>query len=164
MFLCFLYSFFLFILFLSFFLPLFFFLFFFFFFFRGALALSLSSLLGDPHQQAPLQRRKSSSPKEEIFLFNDSVGKWNSLSSFLVADTRLYTLPCRSVGPSVRRSVRNISELRAVFALPLLPNRPRLNCRVSGLVHSGVSVRCILLIFVSEVDLMALWFVILSTK
>merc|ERR1712142_212993 len=25
--------------------------------------------------------------------------------SFLVADTRLYTLPCRSVGPSVRRSV-----------------------------------------------------------
>ena len=32
---------------------------------------------------------------------------------FLVADTRLYTLPCRSVG----RSVRNIFEFRAVLAL-----------------------------------------------
>ena len=30
---------------------------------------------------------------------------------FLVADTRLYTLPCRSVGPSVRPSVTNISKL-----------------------------------------------------
>ena len=48
----------------------------------------------------------------------------------LVADTRLYTLPCRSVRPSVP----NIFELRAVFALPLLPNHPRLSCRVSGLV------------------------------
>ena len=38
------------------------------------------------------------------------------------------------VGPSVRRSVGNISELQAVFALPLLPNRPQLDCRVSGLV------------------------------
>ena len=33
---------------------------------------------------------------------------------FLVADTRLYTLPCWLVG----RSVGNISEFRAVFALP----------------------------------------------
>ena len=40
-----------------------------------------------------------------------------------------------SVGPSVRRSVRHISELRAVFALLPLPNRPRLSCRVSGLVR-----------------------------
>ena len=36
----------------------------------------------------------------------------------------------RSVGPS-----RNIFEFRAVFALLLLPNRPRLDCRVSGLVR-----------------------------
>ena len=54
---------------------------------------------------------------------------------FLVADTRLYTLPCRSVGRSVRPSVRHIFELRAVFALLLLLNRPRLDCRVSGLVY-----------------------------
>ena len=49
---------------------------------------------------------------------------------FLVADTRRYTLPCRSVC----RSISRIYELRAVFALLLLPNRPRLDCRVSGLV------------------------------
>ena len=30
--------------------------------------------------------------------------------------------------------VRNIFELRAVFALLPLPDRPRLSCRVSGLV------------------------------
>ena len=57
---------------------------------------------------------------------------------FLVADTRLYTLPCRSVGryvgPLVRRSIRHIFEFRVVFALLLLPNRPRLDCHVSGLV------------------------------
>ena len=57
---------------------------------------------------------------------------------FLVADTRLYTLPCWSGRPSIRRSVRpsvrNIFELRSVLALLLLPNRPRLYCRVSGLV------------------------------
>ena len=40
----------------------------------------------------------------------------------------------RSVGQSVRPSVRHIFEFRAVFALLLLPNRPRLDCRVSGLV------------------------------
>ena len=34
-----------------------------------------------------------------------------SVISFLVADTRLYTLPCRSVRPSVRPSVTNISKL-----------------------------------------------------
>ena len=51
---------------------------------------------------------------------------------FLVADTQLHLAV--SVGPSVRRSVGNISELRAIFALLLLPNRPRLDCRVSGLV------------------------------
>ena len=52
---------------------------------------------------------------------------------FLVADTRLYTLPCRSVSRSVSPSVRHIFEFRAVFAPPL-PNRPRLDCRVSGLI------------------------------
>ena len=50
------------------------------------------------------------------------------LFMFLVADTRLYTLACRSVG----WYVTNISEFRAVFALRPLPNR------VSGLV--GLSV------------------------
>ena len=50
--------------------------------------------------------------------------------AILVADTRFYTLPCQSVG----LSVRHISELRSVFALLLLPNRPRLDCRVSSLV------------------------------
>ena len=40
----------------------------------------------------------------------------------------------RSVRRSVRRSVSHIFEFRAVFALLLLPNRPRLDCRVSGLV------------------------------
>ena len=35
---------------------------------------------------------------------------------------------------SVGRSVRQIFDSRVVFALPLLPNRPRLDCRVSGLV------------------------------
>ena len=49
---------------------------------------------------------------------------------FLVMDTRLYTLLCWSVG----RSIRNIFEFRAVFALLLLPNHPRLDCRVSGLI------------------------------
>ena len=33
------------------------------------------------------------------------------LRIFLVADTRLYTLPCRSVGPSVGPSVRHIFEI-----------------------------------------------------
>ena len=58
------------------------------------------------------------------------------LTIFLVADTRLYTLVRRSVRRSVRRLVRHIFELRAVFALLLLPNRPRLDCRVSGLVFN----------------------------
>ena len=39
-----------------------------------------------------------------------------------------------SVGTSVRRYVTNTSEFRAVLALRPLPNRPRLSCRVSGLV------------------------------
>ena len=38
---------------------------------------------------------------------------------------------------SVRSSFRNIFELRAVFALQLLPNRPRLDRRVSGHVSRG---------------------------
>ena len=43
----------------------------------------------------------------------------------LVADTRLLTLVWY---------VRHIFEFLAVFALLLLPNRPRLDCRASGLV------------------------------
>ena len=46
-------------------------------------------------------------------------------------------VPCR-VGPSFRSSVcpsvQNIFQLRAVLALLLLPNRPRLDCRIPGLV------------------------------
>ena len=38
-----------------------------------------------------------------------------------------------SVGPSVRPS-QIFLKLRLIFELPLLPNRPRLDCRVSGLV------------------------------
>ena len=38
-----------------------------------------------------------------------------------------------SVGQWVRPSVRHIFEFRAVFAPLLLPNRPRLYCRVSGM-------------------------------
>ena len=51
---------------------------------------------------------------------------WFLLCIFLVLDTRLFTLPCRSVC--------YISKLRAVFALLPLPNCPRLSCSVSGLV------------------------------
>ena len=49
---------------------------------------------------------------------------------------RLYTLLGRSVSRSVGRSVGHIFEFRVVFSLLLLPNRPRLDCRVSGLVFS----------------------------
>ena len=41
-----------------------------------------------------------------------------------------------SVGQYVRTSVGHIFEFQAVFALQLLSNRPRLDCRVSGLVFS----------------------------
>ena len=57
--------------------------------------------------------------------------RWTHLFSFK-SRTRDST-PC-CVGPSVG----NISEFRAVLALLLLPNRPRLDCRVSGLVYSVV--------------------------
>ena len=50
---------------------------------------------------------------------------------FLVADTRLYTLPFRSVG----RSVTFLSGLWEFFALLPLPHFPPLSCRVSGLVN-----------------------------
>ena len=53
-----------------------------------------------------------------------------------------YTLPCRSLSLSVRPSVQHISELRAVFALLLLPNRPRLSCCVSSLI-SEVNFICL---------------------
>ena len=48
---------------------------------------------------------------------------------FLVADTRLYTLPCRSVDRSVRRS-RNLFKLRAVFCItaPAKPSATVLPC------------------------------------
>ena len=42
--------------------------------------------------------------------------------------------PCR-----VGQYVPNIFELRAIFALRLLPNRPQLTCLVSGLVFAIVS-------------------------
>ena len=41
-----------------------------------------------------------------------------------------------SVGRSVCPSVHHIFEFRAVFALLLLPNRPQLDCHVSGLVST----------------------------
>ena len=41
---------------------------------------------------------------------------------------------------SVRRSVRHIFEFRVVFAVLLLPNRPRLDCRVSGLVLHKIQI------------------------
>ena len=52
------------------------------------------------------------------------------------------TTPCRvspSVGPSVGPLVRHIFEFQAVFELLLLPNQPRLDCRVSGLIFSSLS-------------------------
>ena len=52
-----------------------------------------------------------------------------------------------SVGPSVRRSVRYIFEFRAVFTSLLLPNRPRLDFRVSGLVYAGNSYKELLILF-----------------
>ena len=48
---------------------------------------------------------------------------------FIVADTRLCTLPCCSDGRSIRPSVAFFNG-----AFLLLPNLPRLDCRVSGLV------------------------------
>ena len=54
------------------------------------------------------------------------------------------TLPCRSVGLSVGRSVGHIFEFRAVFVLLLLPNRPRLDCRVAGLVFRSSWVICLI--------------------
>ena len=51
---------------------------------------------------------------------------------FLVGHVTLHLV--MSVDRSVRPSVRNMFEFRAVFALLLLPNRPQLDCRVSGLV------------------------------
>ena len=58
-----------------------------------------------------------------VFYIPFSTSHCLSVTLFLVADTRLYTLVCRSVGPSIHRSVPNIFELRADFALLLLPNR-----------------------------------------
>ena len=63
--------------------------------------------------------------------------------SFLVADTQLYNLPCWLVS--------NIFELRAVFALQLLPNRLWLSCRVSGLVFHETT--CINLSFTNLTSL-----------
>ena len=52
---------------------------------------------------------------------------------FLIADTRLYTLLCRSVYRSVGPS-QIFLKLRGVIVLLLLHNLPRLDCRVFGLV------------------------------
>ena len=43
------------------------------------------------------------------------------------------------VGTSVGQSVRHIFGFRAVFALLLLPNRPRMDCPVSGLVYMVIT-------------------------
>ena len=81
-----------------------------------------------------------------FFFYEEKKHKQSSKpgDTFLVADTRLYTLPCRSVGLSVGRSVGHIFEFRAVFVLLLLPNRPRLDCRVSGLVFRSSWVICLI--------------------
>ena len=71
----------------------------------------------------------------ELLVLSPSLTSPN-LFLFLVADTRLHLAVsvgpsvCRSVGPSVH----HIFEFRVVFALLLLPNCPRLDCRVSSLV------------------------------
>ena len=49
----------------------------------------------------------------------------------------LAVLVGRLVGWSVGPSIRHIFEFQAIFALLLLPNHPRLDCRVSDLVHVG---------------------------
>ena len=49
---------------------------------------------------------------------------------FLVPDMQLYTLRCWSVD----WYVGHIFEFLVFFASLLLPNHPRLDCRVSGLV------------------------------
>ena len=48
-------------------------------------------------------------------------------------------LVCRLVSMLVSLSIRHIFELPKVSALLLLPNSPRLDCRVSGLVHAQCS-------------------------
>ena len=50
-------------------------------------------------------------------------------SLFLIADTRLYTLQCRSIGTLVRPFVIFLN-CEWFFALLLLPYRPRLDCHV----------------------------------
>ena len=89
-----------------------------------------------------LRRRVKYGWKDELWTFCSclpTISCWlwllTNFFSFVVADTRLNILPCRSVGRSVRPSVRHIFEFRAVFTLLLLPNCPRLDCRVSGLVE-----------------------------
>ena len=64
-----------------------------------------------------------------------------SLLIFFYSRTRDST-PCR-VGRYVRPYVGHIFEFRAVFALQLLPNRPRLDCRVSGLVDNDAAQDCL---------------------
>ena len=60
---------------------------------------------------------------------------------YFVYFSRGQSTPC-CVGPSVHRSIPNILKFRAAFASRPLPNRPRLSCRVSGLVF----VKCMILI------------------
>ena len=58
------------------------------------------------------------------------------LIPFLVADTRLYTLPCRSVRLTIRPSVTFLNSERFLqyCSCPTVRNWPRLGCRVSGFV------------------------------
>ena len=60
--------------------------------------------------------------------------QWSLSGVFLVADMRLHLAVSVGRCVSVRPPVRHIFEIWAVFALLPLPNRPRLDCRVSGLV------------------------------
>ena len=64
---------------------------------------------------------------------------------FLVADTRLYTLPCRSVGRQVRRSVTFLNSEQFLQYCYCPPARD-FGCRVSGLVYTfGSSKRQLLI-------------------
>ena len=76
--------------------------------------------------------RRISSYNDHLFCL------FSRIFSALVSDRRKFQLYCwkpRLVG----KSARHITELRAVFALRPLPNRPRLSCRVSGLVIFSVA-------------------------
>ena len=70
-------------------------------------------------------------------------------NQFLVMDMQLYTVHW-SVGPLVLWCVGQISEFRPIIAVLPLPNHPRLDCHVSGLVLFSFH-------HVQKSDLNALW-------